>query len=66
MAPYGQTLTVGDKAHWYPDIYNQAEIINALVTAGPYVPKLDNIKNSTWELHYFYDFLFKLGRPRII
>ncbi len=59
MAPYGQTLTVGDKAHWYPDIYNQAEIINALVTAGPYVPKLDNIKNSTWELHYFYDFLFK-------
>nr|UHM26792.1 MAG: ORF1 [Torque teno midi virus] len=63
MSPYGQTLTVHDKAHWYPDIYNQSEIINSLVTAGPYVPKLDNIKNSTWELHYFYDFLFKWGGP---
>nr|UHM26745.1 MAG: ORF1 [Torque teno midi virus] len=61
--PYNQIMTVHDKAHWYPDIYNQTEIINAIVTSGPYVPKLDNIRNSTWELHYYYNFLFKWGGP---
>nr|UHM26788.1 MAG: ORF1 [Torque teno midi virus]UHM26813.1 MAG: ORF1 [Torque teno midi virus] len=61
--PYNQTITTRDKAHWWPDVYNQTEILNSLVTAGPYVPKLDNIKNSTWELHYYYNFLFKWGGP---
>nr|UHM26798.1 MAG: ORF1 [Torque teno midi virus] len=61
--PYNQVLTNKNKTHWYPDIYNQTEIINAIVTSGPYIPKLDNIKNSSWELHYFYNFLFKWGGP---
>nr|UHK05932.1 MAG: ORF1 [Torque teno midi virus] len=62
-APYEQILSKQDLTHWYPDIYNQTEIINSIVTSGPYVPKLDNIKNSTWELHYFYQFFFKWGGP---
>nr|UHK05947.1 MAG: ORF1 [Torque teno midi virus] len=64
-APYNQTISQKDLTHWYPDIYNQTEIINSIVTSGPYIPKLDNIKNSTWELHYYYQFFFKWGGPEI-
>nr|UHM26694.1 MAG: ORF1 [Torque teno midi virus] len=63
--PYGQDLSTFDVTHWYPDIYNQAETLNALVTVGPYVPKLNQDRNSTWELHAFYEFLFKWGGPEI-
>ncbi len=59
--PYGQDLTASDLAHWYPDIYNQVEVINNLVTVGPYIPKYNQTRNSTWELHFFYEFLFKWG-----
>nr|UHK03773.1 MAG: ORF1 [Torque teno midi virus] len=61
--PYGQDLSASDLAHWYPDIYNQVEVINSLVTVGPYVPKYELTRNSTWELHFFYEFLFKWGGP---
>nr|UHM26782.1 MAG: ORF1 [Torque teno midi virus] len=61
--PYGQPLTYNDKIRWYPDIYNQLEIINNIVTTGPYVPKYSNTRNSTWELQYSYNFLFKWGGP---
>ncbi len=30
--------------------------------SGPYVPKLNDQKASTWELNYKYTFFFKLGR----
>ncbi len=62
-APYNQILSNKDYTHWYPDIYNQTEIINSFVTSGPYVPKLENVTNSSWELHYSYNFLFKWGGP---
>nr|UHM26691.1 MAG: ORF1 [Torque teno midi virus] len=61
--PYGQDLSQSDLAHWYPDIYNQVEILNSFVTVGPYIPKYNQTRNSTWELHFFYEFLFKWGGP---
>nr|UHM26814.1 MAG: ORF1 [Torque teno midi virus] len=61
--PYGQDLTASDLAHWFPNIYNQVEVVNSFVTVGPYVPKYDLTRNSTWELQMFYEFLFKWGGP---
>nr|UHM26932.1 MAG: ORF1 [Torque teno midi virus] len=61
--PYGQDLSTFDITHWYPDIYNQVEVINSLVSVGPYIPKYNQTRNSTWELHFFYEFLFKWGGP---
>lgn len=63
--PYGQDLSQYDTNHWYPSVYNQTEIINGIVTAGPYVPKYSQTRNSTWELHTFYEFFFKWGGPEI-
>nr|UHM26743.1 MAG: ORF1 [Torque teno midi virus] len=63
--PYGQDLSTFDLTHWYPDVYNQAETLNSLVAAGPYIPKYNQTRNSTWELHCFYEFLFKWGGPEI-
>nr|UHM26706.1 MAG: ORF1 [Torque teno midi virus] len=63
--PYGQDLSQYDTTHWYPSVYNQTEIINGIVTAGPYVPKYSQTRNSTWELHAFYEFFFKWGGPEI-
>nr|UHM26816.1 MAG: ORF1 [Torque teno midi virus] len=61
--PYGQDISTFDITHWYPDIYNQVEVLNSLVTVGPYIPKYNQTRNSTWELHFFYEFLFKWGGP---
>nr|UHK03777.1 MAG: ORF1 [Torque teno midi virus] len=61
--PFGQDLRQYDTTHWYPSIYNQTEIINSFVTVGPYIPKYNQTRNSTWELHFFYEFLFKWGGP---
>lgn len=61
--PYGQDLSTFDITHWYPDIYNQVEVLNTFVTVGPYIPKYNQTRNSTWELHFFYEFLFKWGGP---
>ena len=47
--------------HWFPRLEFQQECINNIVTSGPYIPKLDNQKNSTWELHSTYTFYFKWG-----
>nr|UHM26715.1 MAG: ORF1 [Torque teno midi virus] len=63
--PFGQDLRQYDITHWYPSVYNQTEVINSLVTVGPYVPKYNQTRNSTWELHTFYEFLFKWGGPEI-
>nr|UHM26671.1 MAG: ORF1 [Torque teno midi virus] len=61
--PYGQDLSASDLAHWFPDIYNQVEVLNSLVSVGPYIPKYNQTRNSTWELQMFYEFLFKWGGP---
>nr|UHM26803.1 MAG: ORF1 [Torque teno midi virus] len=64
-APYDSQITYQDKRYWYPDIYNQLEVINSIVCSGPYIPKLDNQTLSTWELHGHYSFFFKWGGPEI-
>nr|UHM26642.1 MAG: ORF1 [Torque teno midi virus] len=63
--PYGEPLSTWWRAHWYPNIYDQFPVINAIVCAGPYVPKLDETRNSTWELKYHYNFFFKWGGPEL-
>ncbi len=62
-APYDEDLTSTMKNYWYPNIYNQLSILNAIVESGPFVPKYSETKNSTWELDMFYTFLFKWGGP---
>nr|UHK05684.1 MAG: ORF1 [Torque teno midi virus] len=64
-APFDEYITVNMKAKWYPTVQNQIETLNAIVCSGPYIPKYDNTKASTWELHMFYQFFFKLGGPEI-
>nr|UHK06821.1 MAG: ORF1 [Torque teno midi virus] len=60
-APYGGDVTSYMETHWYPSYPYQQETINAFVTCGPYMPKLDNQKQSTWELKSSYKFYFKWG-----
>nr|UHK04108.1 MAG: ORF1 [Torque teno midi virus] len=59
--PYGETPDSYMLQHWFPRLEFQQECINNIVTSGPYIPKLDNQKNSTWELHSTYTFYFKWG-----
>nr|UHK07482.1 MAG: ORF1 [Torque teno midi virus] len=63
--PYGEPLTTWWRTHWYPNIYDQLPVINAIVESGPFVPKYSQTKDSTWELKYFYNFFFKWGGPEI-
>nr|UHK06428.1 MAG: ORF1 [Torque teno midi virus] len=60
-APYGSDLTSYMKTHWYPCYTFQQETINSFVESGPYMPKLANQKQSTWELKSYYSFFFKWG-----
>lgn len=53
------TLTQGSK--WYPTLRKQLEAISQIVNTGPFIPKYNETKNSTWELTYIYDFYFKWG-----
>lgn len=62
---FDQLPTYHDKQYWYPTCMNQQKILNAIVETGPFVPKLGNITNSTWELKINYSFLFKWGGPHI-
>lgn len=59
--PYSEYVTTTDKKKWYPDIWQQQQTINNFVQTGPYIPKLDNQRDSTWELKSRYDFYFKWG-----
>ncbi len=52
--PYDEYITRAMKAAWYPKLKNQMKILNILATCGPFVPKYDETKNSTWELDYYY------------
>lgn len=58
---YDSILSVWDQNHWYPLLKHQLQTINALVCTGPFIPKLDTIKDSTWELYSEYIFYFKFG-----
>lgn len=59
--PYGTDITTYMKKNWYPCYTFQQETINAFVESGPYMPKLQNQKLSTWELKSKYIFHFKWG-----
>nr|UHK05887.1 MAG: ORF1 [Torque teno midi virus] len=63
--PFDEPITHAEHLHWWPNVYHQLDILNSIVTCGPYIPKFDptTVKNSTWELHYYYQFLFKWGGP---
>nr|UHM26590.1 MAG: ORF1 [Torque teno midi virus] len=59
--PYDSYVTSYRKDNWYPTLNAQLKTINAIVQAGPFVPKLDNIFLSSWELYSNYQFFFKFG-----
>nr|UHK06923.1 MAG: ORF1 [Torque teno midi virus] len=61
--PYDEYITATMKKFWYPTAVHQENIINSIVMTGPYMPKFNNITNSTWELTYKYQFFFKWGGP---
>nr|UHM26098.1 MAG: ORF1 [Torque teno midi virus] len=63
--PYDEYITKSMKAAWYPTLKNQMKILNLIACTGPFVPKYDQTRNSTWELDYFYTFFFKFGGPEI-
>ncbi len=63
--PYGSYVTESTKSKWYPNVSSQLKTINTFVETGPFVPKYSEERYSNWELHYFYDFLFKWGGPQI-
>nr|UHK06851.1 MAG: ORF1 [Torque teno midi virus] len=46
---------------WFPTVVNQLESINDIVQAGPFIPKLDNTRQSTWECYCKYTVFFKWG-----
>nr|UHK07187.1 MAG: ORF1 [Torque teno midi virus]UHK07314.1 MAG: ORF1 [Torque teno midi virus] len=63
--PYKAYIPYADKKYWYPSAFHQVETINNFVQCGPYIPKLGNDRESTWELPYSYCFYFKWGGPEI-
>nr|UHK05371.1 MAG: ORF1 [Torque teno midi virus]UHK05424.1 MAG: ORF1 [Torque teno midi virus] len=64
VLPWEEYLSEKIKATWYPQATFQTTTINALVESGPFVPRLTNIPDSTWELVYKYKFFFKWGGPQ--
>nr|UHK06918.1 MAG: ORF1 [Torque teno midi virus] len=64
VLPFDEYLSENDKKKWYPTAERQTESINSIVMCGPFIPKLANITNSTWELNYKYNFFFKWGGPQ--
>nr|UHK06341.1 MAG: ORF1 [Torque teno midi virus] len=47
--------------HWYPTLYAQRESISQIINCGPYIPKYNENKESTWQCNYHYTFYFKWG-----
>lgn len=60
--PYDSYVTSYRKDNWYPTLNAQLKTINAIVQAGPFVPKLDNIFLSSWELYSNYQFFLKFWK----
>nr|UHK06363.1 MAG: ORF1 [Torque teno midi virus] len=46
---------------WYPALFAQRDSISQIVNCGPYIPKYNETKESTWQCNYFYNFYFKWG-----
>lgn len=64
--PYNNPyVPLSAKSKWYPNIWVQLETLNNIVKCGPYIPKYSQTRESTWELHYKYDFFFKWGGPQL-
>lgn len=61
--PYDEYITKNMKQKWYPTGECQEVALNNIAMTGPYMPKFNNMTNSTWELDYKYDFVFKWGGP---
>lgn len=49
------------RKYWYPSLYGQRDSISQIVNCGPYIPKYNETKNSTWQCNYHYTFYFKWG-----
>nr|UHK05126.1 MAG: ORF1 [Torque teno midi virus] len=62
---FDQPPTYHDRKSWFPTYKNQQKILNAIAESGPFVPKYSGIKESVWELKYFYCFYFKWGGPQM-
>nr|UHK05333.1 MAG: ORF1 [Torque teno midi virus] len=63
--PWDEYISENIAKFWYPKAIYQQVTINALVESGPFIPKLGNLKDSTWELLYKYKFNFKWGGPQV-
>ncbi len=48
------------KEKWFPRVLYQQKSINNIVVSGPYMPKLENLSLSTWELWSNYTFILSL------
>lgn len=46
---------------WYPALFAQRDSISQIVNSGPYIPKYNETKESTWQCNYMYTFYFKWG-----
>ena len=65
VLPWEEYLSENIKKFWYPKAMFQTEMLNAFVQCGPFIPRLTNIPESTWELTYSYNFYFKWGGPQV-
>nr|UHM27115.1 MAG: ORF1 [Torque teno midi virus] len=61
--PYNGTVNTSYYNFWFPNYIHQQECMNHIAKCGPYVPKLERNRDSTWELPYTYCFYFKWGGP---
>nr|UHK06359.1 MAG: ORF1 [Torque teno midi virus] len=59
--PGGFTPVFQTTQRWYPSLKTQLETISDIVNSGPYIPKYNETKNSTWQCNYNYNFYFKWG-----
>nr|UHK06303.1 MAG: ORF1 [Torque teno midi virus] len=59
--PGGFTPVFQTTQKWYPSLKTQLETIADIVNTGPYIPKYNETKNSTWQCNYHYNFYFKWG-----
>nr|UHM26536.1 MAG: ORF1 [Torque teno midi virus] len=63
--PFEETLTAKQKELWFPTVQHQQQSINNIVMCGPFIPKYNRDRESTWDLHGFYNFYFKWGGDEI-
>ncbi len=64
VLPWEEYITASVAAAWYPKARFQTTTINSIIETGPFMPRLTNIPESTWELMYKYQFHFKWGGPQ--